>query len=312
MVKKVFSVVIITLICAGCSNERTTPGGFKFTILKKGDGQELSAGSYMIIDMLVKDAHDSIWADTKADGFPISTRIQPPADPSRAKEEGLEAVFRMMSKGDSVTFSIPAHEFFRKMWREPVPKKFDASSQFTFYVTAKEVLDEPNWRKFQQEMVNKKNAQYLKQQAEQLGKDTVTIDNFLKEKGVKALTTSLGLRYVITTPGRGPKGKSGETALVQYKGYLLNGTIFDTNVESIAKANNMFQRGTIYTPYEVRIDYSPVIRGWHEILKEMNVGSKATVYIPSTLAYGPQRKSKLINENEILVFDMELVSFKKN
>jgi len=312
MIRKIIFGSVIALMGMGCSQERTTPGGFKFNVLKKGDGKELAAGSYLIIDLLVKDSHDSTWADTRKDGFPISTRVQAPGDPSRAKQEGLEAVFRMMSKGDSVTFSIPAHRFFREMWREPVPKKVDADSHFTFYVKAKDVLDEPRWRKFQQEMVNKQNALYLKQQAEQLGKDTVTIDNFLREKGIKAQTTPLGIRYVITKPGHGPTGKSGQIAMVQYKGYLLNGTIFDTNVESFAKANNLHQRGRLYAPYEVRIDYTQVIRGWHEMLTKMNAGSTATVYIPSTLAYGPQRKSELIKENEILVFDLEVLSFKKN
>lgn len=311
MTRKIAGIILFAAVVVACSNERETPGGFKFTILKKGDGKEIVTGNYLIIDLLVKDSHDSVWADTRIEGIPISTRIQPPADPSRVKREGLEAVFRMLSKGDSVTFAIPANEFFHKMWQQEIPKKVDSASLFTFYIKAKDVLDEPNWRKFQQELINKQNALFLKEQAEQLGRDTVTIDNFLKEKGIKARTTRAGLRYVITKPGYGPNGKTAQTAQVNYVGYLLDGTFFDTNIEAVAKANDVYQKAMLYTPYDIRIDYSPVIKGWHEMLKEMNVGAKATVYIPSTLAYGPQRKGVVIGPNSILVFDLEVVSLKK-
>ena len=39
----------------------------------------------------------------------------------------------------------------------------------------------------------------------------------------------------------------------------------------------------------------------------MNKGSKMTVYIPSTLAYGSQSRGDLIPANSVLVFDMEMV-----
>jgi FKBP-type peptidyl-prolyl cis-trans isomerase len=35
-----------------------------------------------------------------------------------------------------------------------------------------------------------------------------------------------------------------------------------------------------------------------------------TVYIPSTLAYGNQRRGDVIAENSVLVFDMELIEVK--
>ncbi|MGC4021826.1 MAG: FKBP-type peptidyl-prolyl cis-trans isomerase [Cyclobacteriaceae bacterium] len=53
-----------------------------------------------------------------------------------------------------------------------------------------------------------------------------------------------------------------------------------------------------------------VIGGWDEVLQLMNKGKKITVYIPSTLGYGAQRRSEVIVENSILVFDMELVNIK--
>jgi FKBP-type peptidyl-prolyl cis-trans isomerase len=66
--------------------------------------------------------------------------------------------------------------------------------------------------------------------------------------------------------------------------------------------------GRTYAPYDVEIGgYPPVIQGWVEILQLMNKGAKVQVYIPSTLAYGNQRRGEVIIENSILVFDMEMV-----
>ena len=44
-------------------------------------------------------------------------------------------------------------------------------------------------------------------------------------------------------------------------------------------------------------------------LKALNKGSKATVFIPSGLAYGPQGKNP-IKPNEVLVFELEVVDLK--
>jgi len=62
-----------------------------------------------------------------------------------------------------------------------------------------------------------------------------------------------------------------------------------------------------YGPLEITIDETNVIKGWHEALKLMNKGMKATFYMPSTLAYGSQQRSEIIKPNSILVFDMEIV-----
>jgi FKBP-type peptidyl-prolyl cis-trans isomerase FkpA len=58
------------------------------------------------------------------------------------------------------------------------------------------------------------------------------------------------------------------------------------------------------------LGYRQVIPGWEEAIALMNKGSKMTVYIPSGLAYGPQKRSEVIAENSILMFQMELVDIK--
>jgi FKBP-type peptidyl-prolyl cis-trans isomerase len=54
-----------------------------------------------------------------------------------------------------------------------------------------------------------------------------------------------------------------------------------------------------------------VIQGWDEGLTLLNEGAKATLYIPSPLAYGERKRSEVIVENSILVFDVELLEIIK-
>lgn len=105
-----------------------------------------------------------------------------------------------------------------------------------------------------------------------------------------------GLYYVPTVEGKGVKPKPGQVVAVHYVGTLLNGQEFD----------NSLKRGE---PIEFQLGVRQVIAGWDEGIALMNQGGKATLLIPSALAYGP-RGSGPIPPNAVLRFDVELVSIK--
>jgi FKBP-type peptidyl-prolyl cis-trans isomerase FkpA len=298
--------LIILALCTACSNSRETASGQKFTVIRKGDGVEVGVKKFLIMNFMFKDGKDSVWNDTRKNPYPMAMQKQNIMKPG----DNVLEVISMLTKGDSVTFKISAKDIFAKSFHQPIPPKVDSNSFFTFAIGVVKVLDSAEFDKFRTELVAKQNENMLKLQQEQLAKDTVIIDNYLKEKSVKALRTASGLRYVITKAGKGENAKEGQVAKVNYSGYLLNGKYFDTSVEEVAKKNNLYQQGRSYTPYEVVVGRSRVISGWHEALKLMNKGAKITVYIPSTLAYGNQKRDENIIENSILAFDMELVELK--
>jgi FKBP-type peptidyl-prolyl cis-trans isomerase FkpA len=298
----------LLLLCVACSKEKETPKGYKFTSLRKGSGEVVKPGQFLIVNMSFQDGKDSVWNDSKKLGTPFIIQIQ---DTSAIKqEEGIDEIFRMLSKGDSVTFKIPAKVLFEKTFRAPLPPKVDAASNFSFNLGVKDVMDREQVTKFQQELVAKQNEKFKKDQAAQLGKDTVVIDDFLKSKNIVANKTNSGLRYVVTQQGKGENAKPGQTVKVNYAGFLLNGKCFDTSIESVAKGNGLYQQGRPYEPIGLMLGQGQVIPGWDEVITYMNKGTKLTVYIPSTLAYGPQKRSEVITENSILTFDMELVDIK--
>ena len=128
-----------------------------------------------------------------------------------------------------------------------------------------------------------------------------------KEEGVKFLeangkrkevtTTKSGLQYEILKEGTGPKPAITDTVSVHYHGTLVNGTVFDSSVES---------------KMPVSFGLQQVIKGWIEALQLMPVGSKWKLAIPSDLAYGESGSPNgSIGPGVPLIFEVELLGIVK-
>ena len=114
-----------------------------------------------------------------------------------------------------------------------------------------------------------------------------------KKEGVVTLPS--GLQYKIITEGTGKQPKSTDTVVAHYRGTLINGTEFDSSYKRNEPAT---------------FPVAGVIKGWQEVLPLMKEGAKWQVYIPAELAYGPRGAGDIIGPNEVLVFDIELLSVK--
>lgn len=120
-------------------------------------------------------------------------------------------------------------------------------------------------------------------------------------------TTESGLMYIIKEQGSGPKAVSGSNIKVNYVGKFADGKLFDTSLEEVAKANNMFNPQRPYEPLPLAVGTGQVIAGWDEGLQLLNEGGSATLIIPGHLAYGERGYPGVIPPNATLIFDVELV-----
>lgn len=124
-----------------------------------------------------------------------------------------------------------------------------------------------------------------------------TAEEFLAANKLKdgITETITGLQYEVLTMGEGEKPSPINTVTCHYHGTLIDGSVFDSSV----------QRGT-----PASFPLNQVIRGWTEGLQLMPTGSKFRFYIHPSLAYGERQLSAQIGPNTLLVFDVELISFR--
>jgi len=313
MIKLTKSLALLAVVAgfSACNStvEKTTPSGLTYTVVKQGEGQPVEDGNFLLLNMIYKDGSDSVWVDTKERGVPMVIMKQ---DSVWKNSEGsIEQVFLDLKPGDSVQFSVKANDLFQNTWKAPIPEGVDPEGMFKFVIGVDKSMNQQELRTWQQEMMAKQQKIQAEKAAEQLSKDVETIDSYLAENGIEAEKTDSGLRYVITEEGNGKKAEKGDVVEVNYVGKVLNGPYFDTSIESVAKEQGLYKEQREYKPFELTLGTGGVIKGWDEGLTYLTEGAKATLYIPSPLAYGPRARSAEIGPNSILVFDVELVSVKK-
>lgn len=102
-----------------------------------------------------------------------------------------------------------------------------------------------------------------------------------------------GLGYKQLKEGTGPQPKKGDKVQVHYKGYLEDGTVFDSS----------YERGK---PFEFTVGVGQVIRGWDEGIPLFKEGGKGILLIPPELGYG-SRGVGPIPPNSTLFFEVEIV-----
>ena len=91
--------------------------------------------------------------------------------------------------------------------------------------------------------------------------------------------------------GTGAQPSVDSTVEVHYHGTLIDGTVFDSSVD----------RGQT-----IKFPLGSVIKGWTEGLQLMKEGGKATLVIPSDLAYGDAGSGEVIPPGATLKFEVEL------
>lgn len=144
---------------------------------------------------------------------------------------------------------------------------------------------------FQKEMTSKQQAEMSALGAKNKKEGEAFLAANKTKEGVKTLPS--GLQYKVIKQGTGPKPKATDTVKTNYKGSLIDGSVFDSSEAHGGPAT---------------FPVNGVIKGWTEALQLMEVGSEWQLFVPTELAYGERGAGEVIGPNATLVFDVELLS----
>ena len=105
-----------------------------------------------------------------------------------------------------------------------------------------------------------------------------------------------GMKVWDVTVGTGDECPPGTTVTVHYTGWLLDGSVFDSSKK----------RGQT-----ISFGLNQVIKGWTVGVPGMKKGGKRLLHIPPDMAYGKRGAPGAIPPDSTLVFEIELVDFRK-
>ena len=116
------------------------------------------------------------------------------------------------------------------------------------------------------------------------------IIQYLKENSLTATKTDSGIYYIINNVGTGTQPTENSIVDIDFKGYFLDGTLFDQNESAI-------------------LSLSQIITGLQEGIQLFTEGGDGTLIIPSELAFGDSGNSSgTIPGGAVLIFDIKLTA----
>lgn len=257
---------------------------YKF-IVKGTQGPTANTGDIVEVAVTQKIGDSLVYSTEQANnGKPMTF----PLPASQVKGELLDGLL-MMRAGDSAVFRSSLDTLVAKT-RQPRPEWAKEGAYITWAVKMVSIKSK-----------EQAEAEALEKNKEQAETDERLIKELLQSKGItNAVRTASGLYYVIHNEGTGEKPVTGQKVTVNYTGVNLQGETFDSNVDSA------FHH---VEPFTFELGRRQVIAGWDEGIALLKKGAKATLYIPSALAYGPTARGPQIPANAILIFDVELLNF---
>ncbi len=141
------------------------------------------------------------------------------------------------------------------------------------------------------------SADLIAEPRTQQEEDKNLIISYAMDKSLNVESTPSGLYFQILKEGEGDIVKWGDRISVHYKGYFMDGKVFDSS----------YRKGK---PIEFYV--GNMIDGWNEGLRLLKPGGKALFLILSSLAYGAEdfKNSKgkvIVPANSVLIFELEVL-----
>ncbi len=271
---KIALLLILSVILFACNEYK----GYKKTesgLYYKFFSQNLSGyvpqnDDVLTINIEIRTKEDSVIQSYKK----ITTMMQP----SKFQGDIFEAL-AMMHESDSASFIINAEKYFNAYNYGIKPAFINEKTMLWFTISISKIETAAQYKA--------KSLQVMVDQEKQF------IEKYIADNKITTAPAESGLYYIEKKKGKGSNPTAGQTCVVNYKGMLLDGTVFDSSIGR--------------EPFTFHLGKGEVIKGWDEGIAMMKKGGKALFIIPSSIGYGDRGAGEMIPPYSPLVFEVELL-----
>lgn len=311
MKTRYFIPVFLLVALSACTDSFKKGGnGIEYKIISDGHGKTVGYGNFIQLHFkqTYKGATDTLLGDSR-DFMPRINMLDSISTPPE-----FFMIIKQLRIGDSLIMRTPVDSFYKKQPKAKpdfmkgsdmiytslkVLNIFETREQADSANSAESKIARPRIFKKQMERIE---TELIEKNKTQLESEVKAISEHLAKNNIKATKTKWGTFVSINNEGTGEKITSSDIVMVNYTGRTLDsGRVIDSNTDPAFKHVQPLQ--------VIMGQLGPdLVLGWIDALFQMKKGTKATVYIPATLAYGKQGRGAEVGPNQNLVFDMEVIS----
>ena len=293
MKKSILFLALASMVFAGCnlSGYKHTKTGLYYKIFSSG-GKQLKAGQFVKIQVNGF-IHDSAFFDTRKQ---MAFYVQ--VD-SVGRPHDFSEILHLMKEGDSAV-TIQFVDTLMKNGGLQMPPYFRKGDKIKSCLKIIKVYDKVEEAQasynndlavFREKEDAKNTASYAKAKKE--------LDDYIIKNKIVATQTPKGVYVEVKQAGTGASADSGKLVGVKYRGTLMNGTLFDTNIGPDRK-------DTLQYP----VSSGAMIPGFDEGVRGQKVGAKIKLYVPTQYGYAAQGRD-LIKPFDNIIFEIEVIDVRE-
>ena len=291
---KLFAAILIgAVLMVSCGDGyKTTKGGLKYKFIEINKGAQQVKLNDVLVGTCVMKLNDSILG--RVDSPDRILMANEPIFPGDLPEGLL-----LMHIGDKAIFMVEADSVAKYGFRFPLYYKEGTGMKLIYEINLTDIITK--------EEMEQEQANFYENMRQAQAAEKEALAKYVADNKIDATPDEDGLYIIVNKKGKGQKVEIGRTVAINYTGHLLDGKVFDTSIETVAKNNDIYDSQRTYGPFKYRVGETKLIRGWEEGVINQPAGSKLTLIIPSALGYGPNDLG-VIPANSSLIFDIEIVS----
>ena len=277
------------LVLASCDAQyKKTKSGFAYKIIKGSSKDSAVKTNNVVKFNVIWKFKDSILFDSygKMPQYAVAS------DQLKGSYSYLE-VLPEMKKGDSAVIIQVVDTLFKKGYQQQFAfaKKGD---RINIYLKLLEIFRDDSTARADADKEYEKDKPRMEKEAQEAAakqkeKEEKELQAYFTSKNIKPQKAPRGTYVLINDKGSGEPAINGKFVAVKYDGRLI-------------KNDQQFDAGV----YVFQIGPGNAIQGWHDGIPLLNKGGKGVLYVPGSLAYGPDPRGPG-GPNSALKFDVEIL-----